>query len=256
MTDTASAALENAGHQPSPGFHIPHDFGPPRKSAFFLRAMLIVYAGVLVWAAWVDFKTVQFIIDASNGAYQNQMDYITDAEWIDEMAVSVDSSLRGQYLLCALAYLTFVYAAAGNLEEARAKGFNRSAEGSVGVSFIPIANFVLIFKVMRDIWVNSHDPVHGVERPNNILPFWWITFLIGGVGGGIIAIMTSRAVEAGDVDQAIGLARISIGTMIIGAISCALLFVIVTRIVRTQAAWRKIPDASKADTAILREKTQ
>lgn len=209
----------------------------------FLQLMSVMFAGYLAWAAWITVGMIDFIQSTRAGTYVSQAGLFDDAEPIEEMALIVERSSAGLYTFCVIAYLLFVYVAASNLENARATGFKRSPNGAVLLSFIPIANFVLIFMIMRDIWVSSNDPQRGVEAPSNLLPFWWMTFLIGGVGGSIVTYASLRAMDAGNVDQAIGFTWISVGATALVAISCVLLVLIVHGITQAQSRWRDLPAA-------------
>lgn len=222
----------------APAFRIAPDFKPPTVPAFFLRLMLAGYICILTWSAWISFRVIAYVQAVIGGTYQSEADFFANNEPIEEIAAYMPNAVNGQYIFCALVYLWFVYVAAANCEESRAARFKRSAEGAVGVSFIPVANFVLIYRVMRDIWVSSLDPEHCIERPSNLLPFWWITFLVGAVGGRVTDIAASRAMDDDNVDVALSWSWLSIGATAVSIISALLLFGLVTRITRAQSQWK------------------
>lgn len=81
------------------------------------------------------------------------------------------------YVGCVVAYLMFVYRGMNNLQLSDARSVSITPGWAVGWSFIPFANFVMIFTVMRQLWIGSHDPVTGKYNPPATIIIWWITYL-------------------------------------------------------------------------------
>jgi len=81
------------------------------------------------------------------------------------------------YAACVIAYLMFVYRGMKNLHLSGARSVTIPPGWAIGWSFVPFANFVMIFNVMREIWIGSHDPVTGKYKPPATLIIWWVTYL-------------------------------------------------------------------------------
>lgn len=86
---------------------------------------------------------------------------------------------------CVIAYSIFVYRGMKNLHLSGARTITTSPGWAVGWSFIPFANIGMIFNVMRQIWVGSHDPVAGKYNPPFTIVLWWGCWIASGVVGRI-----------------------------------------------------------------------
>lgn len=83
----------------------------------------------------------------------------------------------GVYLTCIVTYLMFVYRGMNNLHLSGARSVTITPGWAVGWSFIPFANFAMIYNVMRQIWIGSHDPVTGKYSPPWTINVWWAGYL-------------------------------------------------------------------------------
>ena len=85
-------------------------------------------------------------------------------------------------------FLIWEYRAFNNLSALKAQNLEYSPGWAVGWWFIPFANLVKPFQVMRELW-NQSDPdfdedlgfLTSKAAAPVIMGFWWATFLIGGV---------------------------------------------------------------------------
>ena len=136
------------------------------------------------------------------------------------------------YLLAAVVFFVFffmwLYRAVKNVRIT--SGDSRSGPGmSVGWWFIPFANLVMPYSVLKDLWerarVDSSVPWVG--------SFWLIWIFSGLVGTGADRMYT-RAVETGDFDTARSTIIVSICVAMGSAVSYAMLAWIVNSIQRVQ----------------------
>ncbi len=123
-----------------------------------------------------------------------------EVEFDDEGSVSVFVMLIGLVALLHIpvwlggivVFLVWIYKAYKNLEPLQASGLSHSPGWAVGWWFIPFANLVKPFQVMKEIWVES-DPEYEAELaflPTTlsapaIMGLWWATFLAGNILGRI-----------------------------------------------------------------------
>lgn len=230
-------------------FLAPADHLPPYMPSVILQGMMLLFAAVMAIGIYFDFAALQLMQQAATGGIVTQQDYETVAGPVLRWIAMAGAVTMGTYVLCAIAYLNFVYAAARNLDRARAAGFNRSPWGAVGVSFIPLANFVLIYQVMRDIWVSSHDPRHGAAKPTPLLGIWWLLFISGNLGTRLLGIVMRNTESNAGSGGAATYLWIESGLLAAIVVSCLLLFKIVGDIRNAQGRWADLPPATAPEPA-------
>jgi len=88
------------------------------------------------------------------------------------------------FIVSAIAISMWIYRAHSSLREAGREDLQFSPGWAVGWYFIPLANLVMPFKAMRELWNESHLSAdsYGGEAPGN-LGVWWGTWIIGGILG-------------------------------------------------------------------------
>jgi hypothetical protein len=222
---------------PASTFHVPLGHKPPSKSALFLQAMLLALAGVMVFAAYTNVAIVEFFKSVAAGEYVSQADVFDDLEPVEEMAAGVPSAVNGQWTLCAIAYLIFVYCAAENLERARATGYKRSPNGVLFFSMIPLANIYLIYLFLHEIWASSRNPHHGKEEPPSQLVLGWILLLAGIIGDRMTSNWLNESLLADDLERATGAAWFSVAAAAASVVASILLVFVIRDIVRAQRQW-------------------
>ncbi len=100
-------------------------------------------------------------------------------------------------------FLIWEYRSFNNLSALKARNLEYSPGWSVGWWFIPFANLVKPFQVMRELW-NESDPdfdeetgfLHTSPGTPEIIGFWWAAFLLSGFIGRIVDKMVDENGEA------------------------------------------------------------
>lgn len=214
----------------------------------FLQLTLLASAGIMAYAAYITFAFVDFAKRITVGEPAFAVEQFYNAYTIEDQAALLNSSVNGMLYLCAIAYLIFVSNAAGSLRDARAVGFKRSPGGAILLSIIPVANIVLAFLVMRDIWSSSRKPRGGTEDLSGALVMWWVLFLAGMVLARVADYNIGEALDVNNFDRAVGGAWLSAVACAAVIVSCALLALLARQIVRAQAAWRNLPESPATES--------
>ena len=228
------------------GFHVPRDHKAPGLPAVFLQFMMLVFLVVMGGGVYVNYGVLKLMQGLVAGDFATQEEYLTAAGPLPELAQSLQPVVLGAFILSVVAYFTFVYAAARNLDRARAVGFTHSPLGAIGVSFIPFANFVMIYRVMRDIWVSSHDPRRGIYSASVLLLPWWALYVGGNLSTRFADMMMNSAIASENLDGMITALWFSLAAFVALFVSSVLLFLIVGGIVRAQAGWSGLAAAPEA----------
>ncbi len=97
------------------------------------------------------------------------------------------------YLATVVFFLIWQYRAFNNLSALNAQNLEFSPGWALGWWFIPFANFVKPFQVMRELWVGSDpefDPDFGffssVASAPTIMGFWWGAWILTNITGNIV----------------------------------------------------------------------
>ncbi|MBL8888493.1 MAG: DUF4328 domain-containing protein [Planctomycetaceae bacterium] len=113
------------------------------------------------------------------------------------------------FLISVVVYLIWVYRAYRNLHALRAVEVSTTPGCAVGFHFIPFANFYLIYRGMREIWLGSHpQDLYALRSPlikhhvgAALVGFWWALHLIANFS----ASFASRLMELGQKNRNIAI---------------------------------------------------
>jgi hypothetical protein len=95
----------------------------------------------------------------------------------------VDCSIAA-FLVSAIIVLFWLYRAHANMREAAVVGLRFTPGWSVGWYFVPLANLVMPFLAMKELWQGSHgQEVNPSASAPGILWFWWIAWLASSFSG-------------------------------------------------------------------------
>lgn len=223
------------------GFH----FSPYHKSllgySIALRFFLVCYILVHVAIIGVSAGGLWFLERFLANDYQSFADLDRWAFTLTDLGRKLSTVALGVMALCIIFYCLFVHRAAANLERASAKGLTTTAGWAVGWSFIPFVNLFKIYRVMREIWEASHNPLTGRGGGTSLLALWWISYISSNVITAAAARMSDAAAFRVPPDYRAlrTLTWIEGGASLLGAISGIALIVIVGGITRAQATWKK-----------------
>jgi hypothetical protein len=241
------ASIKSEGLVRASGFRVSPQHKPPNISAAILQGLMALYAIMMIVVAYSNFAASQFMQGALNGEFASLEEYETATAPLMQLFEILPLAVIGTFVASVIAYLNFVYQATRNLANAHAVGFTRTPWGAVGVSFIPLANLVMIYQVMRDIWVSSHDPRRGAYAASVLLAPWWLLYLLAGLGGRVAESMSTSGEESGNIDMLMNGVWLAIGVALMLVVSCTMLYLIVGGIVRAQAAWHDLPESPAAE---------
>lgn len=90
----------------------------------------------------------------------------------------------------------WLHRATKNIAEADFADFEYSPAWAVGWHFVPFANLIKPFEVMRKIWNASVGQQSTLDQSAPIINRWWISWLISGIAGNISARILFQAEAA------------------------------------------------------------
>jgi hypothetical protein len=165
---------------------------------------------------------------------------IPDEVWgLNESVFTFLGSLQtGLYWVTAIAFLIWLHRAYRNVTTLGAEGLESTPGWAVGVWFIPFANLIYPFKVLREVYKASftasgpHDKTswRSVQTPA-VIPLWWGSFIISNFLDKVVSGIMSAAQ---DIESWIIGSYLIILTEILYISAAALLITITRRISKTQ----------------------
>ena len=208
-------------------------YRPTRTTAAWTRGLLVVTAIVAAGSA-----LVWGIRLAVTGRFEAGAASVEDLERIGTQAEAFE--LIGSILTLAVAvvWLTWQYRAHANLRHFGVSGLRHSPRWAVLWWIIPLANIVMPYLTMRELWQAS-DPEAGsvdwtnVRRPA-LLPMWWAGFLAWsflGAAAGLVAPDVGATVSEVRAEAALYL-----GADVLAVVDAILAALLVGRIERRQQA--------------------
>ncbi|GAB3031550.1 hypothetical protein GCM10027285_12890 [Oleiagrimonas citrea] len=96
--------------------------------------------------------------------------------------ITLQTTLNGTLILLwvvnVVLFCVWLYRSACNTRALGAQGLDYSPGWTVGYFFVPIANLVLGYQCMREVWKASHAPENWSQIKNPpLLLAWWVTYI-------------------------------------------------------------------------------
>jgi hypothetical protein len=140
-------------------------------------------------------------------------------------------------LLNAVLFCCWLHRAAGNLRALGARRLEFTPGWTVGWFFVPVANLVMPYRTVRELWLASRSPAGWDGRPV-VLPvlLWWLAYVMTGFLGQIKHFMLLGAHGVADVLTA---SRVEMTGMVLFLLAALAFVNIVGCIGTAQAAARE-----------------
>jgi hypothetical protein len=154
----------------------------------------------------------------------------------NELLKDIIALLRLPILITTIVlFAIWIYRANHNARQLGASGMAFSPGWSVGCYFVPIANLLVPYFAMREIWQASAAPMHWQQQPRGpILPWWWALFLLSNLLNNAAFRFEGKAPTVPDLVAG----SLSAFTNVVDIASTATALVLVAQIFRMQMAHR------------------
>lgn len=170
------------------------------------------------------------IVDGAKGA--PALDTVTKAGAETQAMLQLPGLVL--FLATVVLFSIWLENAAGNARALGARGFDYSPAWTVAWFFVPVANLVMPYFTMREVWQSSANPRDWSEnyQPGTVLG-WWLTWLASNLFTVIAAIRTKHAV--GNAYALVQANDYRMVGLVLLVVSTALFIGMVRRIDRMQA---------------------
>lgn len=178
------------------------NFLPPyvstRNLATFLSALLLFTAAMSAVSAGFEISEIQLVSSLIKGVVISSHE-----RWSHGVTRIVIATLRGVLLAgAAVAFIVWLHRARVNARAFGCRRFRYSRSWTISGFLIPLANFVIPFQVISEVW-RASDP-RAVQSPTEwkvmpvprILPVWWVLLL----GSGALALLSAGLITSFGVD--------------------------------------------------------
>jgi membrane protease YdiL (CAAX protease family) len=194
-------------------------------------AMTWVLAGFIL-AAVVGAGALAFRLDAVDRYRNGDISALADVRDGDDAVDASASILVLLNIALLVLIIIFLYRAVKNTETWNREKEKWTPGWAIGGWFIPLANFVIPFLVVRETWQRSSPSyVAGTsERPSTgLLWGWWLLFIVG-----IVAIQVDPGGDNPTLDEIRVRDGFGIGGLVLLAVAAVLMMLMVRRLARWQ----------------------
>jgi len=151
-------------------------YRPATRMTLWMK--LLLGAAILASALELIFRIFEYRLlgDVAAGDVSGAM---VHALTMSDARVSFAAYSRmGLFFAVALLFLFWIFRANCNAHALGARDMRYTPGWSVGWFFVPFANLVMPFKVMREIWQASSDPGNpSAKSSSGIVGWWWFAWL-------------------------------------------------------------------------------
>ena len=204
------------------------------RRATILRYLLIgfvVWKLIAVGSAWAQHE---MLASVANGAGLST----EDASANDARERLVGVIALALFLGTVVCWLMWQYRAYANLSLIGSRDTERSPGASVGLWFIPLANLVLPYQIMSELYrrseiQNIRDNIGGLSGPS-IIGVWWFAYLAWGVTTRFSGVI---AKDAKEVSTLITATNIEVVSHVLGIVAAILAIQVTRSIDRFQQAF-------------------
>ena len=196
-----------------------------------LGLFMVVAAGCLV----SDLMQIVLLMDMFDGVYATRTALHAAAEANDRRQLAAAGLRLGAYAGSGALVLAWTWRANVAVRRLGARGLRFSPGWAVGWYFVPLANLLLPWRALQEIWRASAQPRDWQAQPApGWLGWWWFYLLVAGAAGAAAVLLPMGEVEMLELFAASAAMLLSDAA---GLVSAAILFVIVGRVQRMQDGW-------------------
>ncbi|MFD6887289.1 DUF4328 domain-containing protein [Streptomyces sp. NPDC059957] len=148
----------------------------PQGPATALTLLLSLAAVLGLFSVTVDYRARQLMTQViADPAGLEQ----ADLDLVDSLQSLIIVGQKYLNLALVVVFLMWFHRVRLNGQVFRPDGFSQSAGWAIGGWFVPIANFVLPYRVARETWeASAQNAPDGSFRPNSgaLVTAWWVVF--------------------------------------------------------------------------------
>lgn len=159
-----------------------------------------------------------------DGTVENPSWLMMGMHGANRLQMVLDVGYGALLVLNIVLFFFWLHRAASNTEALGAKGLESSPGWTVGWFFVPVANLVMPYRAMREVWQASRSPAQwNTARIGPGLLLWWLIHLFAGIAGQAKSVMLR---EAHGADAILAASNVEIAGMVLSLVA-TLLFVYV-----------------------------
>ncbi|MCU0354272.1 MAG: DUF4328 domain-containing protein [Cytophagales bacterium] len=171
-----------------------------RRTILFFWALLVAYALLVV----------SCLLILGTGAQFQNVGGDMQAALIAILFTGAYALVLVLHLALAVVYIQWYRRAYHNLQKAGHR--TEMSEGwAAGSWFVPLANLVLPYRIMKEIWYKTQVEITQKPVNHTIVTAWWLAF----IGGNVISQVFSKIIDDDDIAETAFLTIISSGIHII-----------------------------------------
>jgi hypothetical protein len=235
------AVAVSQGATPAPDMRLTGEFKSAHRRSRWTVVLLIVSAAIAGFLVLGLIGALGVLSDARDSGFLSQ----TRRDELDGLFLGVAALDLLPLAATALAWSMWQHRAQANLRALGAADLRYSPGWAVGWWYIPFANIVMPFKVMRELWQASEPRAGAIDwkatPSTSLLGWWWATWL------GARYVLPGLSLQLGSgIDDLVVRTWLLIGTHVLTIVAGVLAITLVRGIdVRQEEKHRRLADWSR-----------
>lgn len=218
----------------------------------WVRGIACAIGIIVVCNIGIDLYVNHLLRLIRDGAVENPSLLLMGMHGANRLQMVLDVGYGVLLILNIVLFFIWLHRAASNTEALGAKGLESSPGWTVGWFFVPVANLVMPYRAMREVWQASRSPAQwSTVRAGPCLLLWWLIHLFAGIAGQVKSVMLR---DAHGADAVLAASNVEITGMVLSLVTTLLFVHIVGSLWSMQeAAWSRqtpvlppLPDAAIA----------
>lgn len=188
----------------------------------WVRGIACVIGIIVICNIGIDLYVSHLLRLIRDGAVENPALLLMGMHGANQLQMVLNVGYGVLLLLNVVLFLCWLHRTASNTNALGATGLESTPGWTVGWFFVPVANLVMPYRAMREVWQASRSPMQwNTVRIGPALLLWWLIYLLAGIVGQIKSAMLRDAHGANAV---IAASNVEITGMLLFLVA-ALLFV-------------------------------
>jgi hypothetical protein len=204
---------------------MPQHFRPLGGLTHWLRAIACLVGIIVVCNIAIDLYVSHLLREIRDGAVDSPSLLTWGMQGAHRLQVALDIGYGALMLVNIVLFCCWLHRAASNVVALGAHGLESSPGWTIGWFFVPVANLVMPYRAMREVWQASRAPAQwATARVGPALLTWWVLQVLSSFLGRVKSVMLH---DAHTVDEVLRASTLEVVTLLI-FLCATLLFVYLT----------------------------
>jgi|JI10StandDraft_1071094.scaffolds.fasta_scaffold159079_3 hypothetical protein len=149
--------------------------------------------GLVVAAELANAANNIFFLSFLNKVETGDVDYAL-ADWIDQISLIIGIGYMVAFVGTMIISAVWIYRASWNARQIQPLAERITPGWAVGWFAVPLANYFMPYKAMKQCWQSSHDPTGDIEgQVPSLFGWWWTAWVLASLTGNVVMRLHAKA---------------------------------------------------------------